>query len=85
MTAPNELFDTNSVFVEDHAPQQKVLTFGYCNDARGYIPSKAGFAYGCYESDCCRFLPGTGEVVADTFLEMLKEIADKAENSGLLL
>ncbi len=74
VTAPNELFDTLSVYVEDHAPFGKVLTFGYCNDYRGYIPSKFGFEYTCYESDCCRFCPGIGEKIRDTFLEMLREM-----------
>jgi len=78
VSAPNELFDTNSVFVEEHAPQKKVLTLGYCNDAKGYLPSRFGFEYGCYESDCCRFLPGVGEQVANTFLEMLRSLHENA-------
>lgn len=74
VTAPNELFDTNSVYVEDHAPFAKVLTLGYCNGAKGYIPSKFGFEYTCYESDCCRFKPGIGEIIQDTFLQMLNAL-----------
>ncbi len=74
VTAPNELFDTLSVYVEDHAPYGKVLTFGYSNGMQGYIPSAFGFEYTCYESDCCRFLPGIGETIRDTFLEMLEEL-----------
>ncbi len=74
VTAPNELFDTLSVYVEDHAPYGKVLTFGYSNDMQGYIPSKFGFEYTCYESDCCKFLPGIGETIRDTFLELLNDL-----------
>lgn len=74
VTAPNELFDTLSVYVEDHAPYEKVLTFGYANHSMGYIPSALGFEYGCYESDCCYFKPGIGEKIRDTFLEMLNEM-----------
>lgn len=74
VTAPNELFDTLSVYVEDHAPQPKVLTLGYCNDVKGYMPSRFGFEYGCYEADCCRFCPGAGEQVADTLLDMLEKL-----------
>lgn len=74
VTAPNELFDTISVYVEDHAPYKKVLTLGYCNGYTGYIPSKYGFEYTCYESDCCHFKPGCGEIYQDTFLKMLNEL-----------
>lgn len=75
VTAPNELFDTNSVYVEDHAPFAKVLTLGYCNDGMGYIPNRYGFDYTCYESDCCRFKPGIGERIQDSFLDMLETLA----------
>lgn len=74
VTAPNELFDTISVYVEDHAPFGKVLTFGYANEYRGYIPTKFGFEYGSYEADCCYFKPGIGEKIRDTFLDMLNEL-----------
>lgn len=74
ITAPNELFDTISVYVEDHAPFPKVLTLGYCNGSTGYIPSAYGFEYSCYESDCCHFKPGCGEIYRDTFMEMLNEL-----------
>ena len=72
ITAPNELFDAISVYVEDHADFPKVLTFGYCNGSTGYIPTAYGFAYSCYESDCCHFKPGCGEVYRDAFMEMLR-------------
>ena len=74
ITAPNELFDTISVYVEDHADFPKVLTLGYCNGYTGYIPSAYGFEYSCYESDCCHFKPGCGEIFRDAFMEMLKEL-----------
>ena len=80
VTAPNELFDTLSVYVEDHAPFKKVLTFGYANNSQGYIPSAYGFEYSCYESDCCYFLPGIGEKIRDTHLQMLGHL--KQEQGG---
>ena len=74
VTAPNELFDTLTMYVEDHAPFKKVLMFGYCNGYTGYIPSAYGFEYTSYETDCCHFNPGCGEIYRDTFLEMLNEL-----------
>ncbi len=74
VSAPCELFDTLSVYVEDHAPVQKVITLGYANGIVGYMPSKEAFQYRCYEADCCFFAPGTGEQVRDCFLDMLNEL-----------
>lgn len=76
VAAPNELFDTLSVYVEEHAPFDKVLTLGYANGHFGYIPSKLGYEYTCYESDTTRYAPGAGEKLAQmlcTMLESLKE------------
>jgi len=72
-------FDTLSVYVEEHAPFKKVLTFGYANNAQGYIPSAYGFQYSCYESDCCYFLPGIGEKIRDTHLQMLNKLKQEQE------
>ena len=77
VSAPNELFDTISVYVEDHAPFDKVLTLGYANNYMGYIPSKFGYEYTCYESDCTRFAPGTGETIAQTMVDMLTELKEQ--------
>lgn len=74
ITAPNELFDTLSVYVEENAPYKKVLTLGYCNGKKGYMPSKAAYDYGCYEADISLYEPGTLETVADRFLELLNEV-----------
>ena len=74
-TAPNELFDTNTVFVEEHSPYKMTMTFGYSNGYRGYIPSAYGWEYTSYESDCSYFMPGCGEEIQDTFLSMLSELS----------
>ena len=74
-TAPNELFDTNTMYVEEHSPYAMTMTFGYSNGYRGYIPSAYGWEYTSYESDCCFFLPGCGETIQNTFLSMLDELS----------
>ncbi len=73
VTAPNELFDTNSVWLEENSPYAHTFTFGYTNGHQLYVPSQLAFDYSCYESDVCRFVPGTGEEIQETFLAALKE------------
>ena len=74
ITAPCELFDNLSVYVEGKAPYKKVLTIGYCNGKRGYMPSLAAYEYGCYEADISLFEPVTLEKTADKFLDMLNKV-----------
>lgn len=73
VTVPDEFFDTNSVYLEEHSPYAKTFFLGYANGVNGYIPSELGFTYTCYESDTCKYIKGTAEAVIDTFLEVLNE------------
>ena len=74
VTFPGELFDSLSVRMEDNSPFKTTLLLGYCYHHINYLPSMAAFKYGSYEVDTTRFKPGTGEEVADTYVEMLKEL-----------
>jgi len=74
VTAPNELFDTNSQYTEEHSPFAMTLTCGYANGHWFYIPSQYGYDYSCYESHVSRFAPGTGELVSQQFLTMLEAL-----------
>ncbi len=72
----SEMFDTISIKTEEGSPFKMTATMGYCNAYRGYIPSKFGFEYTCYESDVAWFAPGIAEKMIETYIEMLKELKD---------
>ena len=72
-----ELFDSLSVRMEDGSPFKTTLLLGYCYHHINYLPSMAAFKYGSYEVDTTRFKPGTGEEVADTYVQMLKELKEQ--------
>ena len=74
VTFPGEMFDSISVRAEDNSPFNTTLMLCYCHHHIGYLPSAAAYKYGSYEVDITRFAPGTGEMVADTYVEMLKEL-----------
>lgn len=74
VTAPHELFDTNSVWLEGQSPYDVTLTFGYTNAMNGYVPSAAAFEYGCYEANCTNLMPGGGELIQEEFLVMLNDM-----------
>ena len=50
------------------------MMMGYCHHHIGYLPSAVAYKYTSYETDITRFAPGTGESVADQFVEMLREL-----------
>ncbi len=74
VTAPNELFDTISVMTEEASAYALTFTLGYCGAYKGYIPSRFGYEYTCYESDATWFQAGIGEEIVETFLAMLRQL-----------
>lgn len=74
VTAPHELFDTNSVWLEGQSPYDMTLTFGYTNGMNGYVPSAQAVEYGCYELNCTKIVPGSGEVIQEEFLKLLEDM-----------
>ena len=74
VTAPHELFDTNSQWLEGESPYDMTLTFGYTNGMNGYVPSAQAYEYGCYEANCSNLMPGGGEQIQEEFLVMLEDM-----------
>jgi len=76
VTAPNETFHKIGENVRAESPFGFTLTLGYTNGKRSYLPTMEAFAYGCYEADVCRFVPGIGEVVEKLQLGLLQELKE---------
>lgn len=57
------------------------LQFALCltNGAEGYFPMMDAFSVNGYESRTTRFQPGVGELMADTAVALLQELADTEE------
>ena len=72
VTAPNELFDTNAVWLEENSPTKYTLTLGYTNGHYGYLPSELAWEYTCYETDITYLVQGTAEQYQECFLELIK-------------
>jgi len=78
--APYEMFDANGVQIKEGSPFDTtiVCTLAYGNT--DYIPSYEGFEYEgvgeSYEARCCGFVRGTGEILADQYISMLKQMKE---------
>ena len=46
------------------------------NGSIGYIPTKRAFAEGNYEPTCARCAAGSGEILAETAVNLLKQLHD---------
>lgn len=72
--SPFEMFDTLSMSIEEQSPYSQVILFGYANEHICYMPSAYGFEYTSYESDTCRFVAGTGEIIVEEFVSTMEEL-----------
>lgn len=75
--AAYEMFDTNGKYIRDNSPFETTVIATCANDQNSYIPSAYGFIYGCYEKDLCFFRPGTGERMAEVYVDMLKQLHEQ--------
>lgn len=74
--APFELFDTLGMRIKENSPFDTTFVCCYANRVFSYMPTKLGFEHGGYGPNQCKFLPGTGEMLAEQFLKMLDGLRD---------
>lgn len=72
--APYEMFGTQGTFIKDNSGYPVTTIMGYAAPHVGYIPDVRAYEYGCYESQTSKFESGTGEILADKYVAMLKSI-----------
>lgn len=72
--APYEMFDTNGMEIKSASPfKMTFICSVYSGKSWGYIPSELAFSHGEYEVYRCLFVSGTGEQLANSFIDLLKE------------
>ena len=72
--APYEMFGANGMFIKEWAPYATTFVVTHCNGSKSYLASKLAFHHGCYEVDSRWYPEGTAELLADNFVDMLKEL-----------
>ena len=66
------MFDTNGREIKDGSPFKATFVVTCANDGIGYIPSQMAYDHGCYGADTGKFIPGTGEILAQEYVKMLE-------------
>lgn len=74
VTAGYEMFAANGIYIKENSPYEMTIVMGYANDNNTYIPSIDSFEYEAYENDQTRYESGTGEMLAETLVNMLADL-----------
>lgn len=81
VAVPYEMFDTNGMQIKTGSPFRRTFVLTCTNERFAYIPSALGFRNGGYSADLCRFRPGTGELIAEKLVGILKDMRISGGNS----
>ena len=79
VTLPGEVFVDLGIAIKTASPFKTTLVIELTNDGPGYIPTKKAFAEGSYETVNSRVKPGGGEMMVETAIQLLTDLADDAE------
>ncbi|HMC10436.1 MAG TPA: hypothetical protein VKH44_04065, partial [Pirellulaceae bacterium] len=71
---PAEVFVELGLAIKQASPFKTTLVIELCNDDPAYIPTKKAFAEGSYETVNSRVQSGSGEMMAEKAIELLKEL-----------
>lgn len=72
--APFEMFGDTAKYITDNTPYDMTMVITMANNGHGYFPTEKAYDYKVYEGFVAKVVPGTAEQIADTFVNMLKEL-----------
>lgn len=72
---PGELFSELGLQIKRESPFKHTFVIELANEAPGYLPTRKAFSEGAYETINSRIESGGGEEVAETAIDLLKELA----------
>lgn len=76
VVVPYEMFDDTGMDIRERSPFDITFILGYTNGRLFYIPSAACIEHGCYEWECGLFVPGTAELMADEYVNLLNQLSE---------
>ena len=69
-----EVFHEIGQAIKTASPFRHTFVFTHCNDAAGYVPTRASYADGGYEVQSSPFAPGAGERLAQETQRLLEAL-----------
>jgi hypothetical protein len=71
---PGEIFVELGLAIKKSSPFKNTVVISICNDRPSYVPTRKAFTEGSYEITNSRVSPGTGEMLVDAAVKLLKEL-----------
>ena len=71
--APYEMFSAHGRYVKENSPYDMTFIITCCEDS-GYIPTEEAFGYHSYEAQVTSYAKGTGEALAENFVQLLTQM-----------
>ena len=68
---PYEMFADHGMYIKENSPAEMTFVMTCCNGTNTYIPTAFAYDYRCYESCVGYFTRGTGEILAEKYVELL--------------
>lgn len=75
VTMPSELFTEFGIDIKERSPFANTMLIELANADIAYLPTKQGFKEGDYEAINSRLVPGSGEKMIDTAIEILEDLS----------
>lgn len=75
VTLPGEVFVEHGLAIKRRSPFKTTLVVELANSCPAYVPTRKAFEEGSYETVNSRLVPGSGEKMVETALELLGELA----------
>ena len=72
--APFEMFGDTAKYIMGNTPYDMTMIVTMANNGHGYFPTEKAYGYQVYEGFVAKVVPGTAEQIADTFVNMLKDM-----------
>ena len=79
VTLPGEVFVDLGIAIKTASPFTTTLVIELANDGPGYIPTKRAFTEGSYETVNSRAEPGGGEMMVETAVRLLTDLAGESQ------
>jgi len=74
VTAPFEMYSEQGEYIKKESPFDSTVVITMCNGHLGYIPSEEGYDNNSYGANTGKFVKGTAESLAQTYLDLLNEL-----------
>lgn len=71
---PFEMFGDTAKYIAEKSPYDMTAIITCSNDSLGYFPTEKAYSYQVYEGFVAKVVPGTAEQIADTLVNMLKDM-----------